>query len=146
MLTFLTCPPMTCGLGPITSFMACLLRLDICPCAATMTTRLPTFHSLPFPSLPSPPLPCSATESMCLSLVQRVLDGQGLPWIKSSLEAAVNSEDHRTTMLKALQEKLGLRVLRKDQHSSNTCELNQVVSEVVRTTTATRLITACFSD
>ena len=46
--------------------------------------------------------------------------------MKSSLEAAVSSEDHRTTMLKALQEKLGLRVLRKDQHSSNTCELNQV--------------------
>lgn len=90
------------------------------------------YDSSPSPPL-SPPLPCSATESLCLSFVQRVLDGQGLPWMKGALEATVSSEDHRNTILKTLQEKLGLRVLLKDQHGSRSCELNQVVSEMTPT-------------
>lgn len=67
--------------------------------------------------------------------MHRVLDGQGLPWLKGPLEAAVSSEDHRTTILKALQERLELRVLHKGQHGSHSCELNQVVSDAILATT-----------
>ena len=69
--------------------------------------------------------------------------------MKGSLEAAVSREDHRTTILKALQEKLELRVLHKNQHGSHSCELNQVVSEVVFTTNEVRVMKVnrnLFSD
>ena len=67
-------------------------------------------------------------ETQCLEFVQRILEGQKLPWIKGQLESLLSKEEARITILEALQDQLEVKVVQDKSHGRHLCELSQIVS------------------
>ena len=90
--------------------------VDMSNCHVTCTTTCPSV------------LYCSVKETQCLEFVQRILEGQKLPWIKGQLESLLSKEEARITILEALQVQLEVKVVQDKSQGSHLCELSQIVS------------------